>query len=669
MTFKTLAQYVAASFCFVISICSAGPVSLTGLDIASMSGVSGVTLSADGKQVAYVRTTRSFDEAAKYAEDDDKAGWTVEHQIWVVEVADGVPRQVTFGEEKASQPQFSPDGTLLAFMRKKDKQAKLHVLNMSGGEAQIVDTRMHEPGTYAWSPDGRQFAFVAEAPQTDEEKHQDWSNGGAINWAGKWRTNYLWTVPIAGGEPHRITADDMNISSFSWSPDGKQFLAVTSISSDPYYAYSLMTPRLLSAADGSVTKTLLKKPAAIGETAWSPDGRLVAFEIADGGLSLLNALMVHEVNGDGVWNAAASLDPTLSGFFFSADSKSLIAHLIEGTDSILYRLSVDGKRATLIGKPDRVLSGSMVPSKDRRLFATVSSTTDQPHDPTVVKVDGLQTRIVASVNPQVKEWGLGNQEVVSWKSPEGPTIEGVLFRSPLAKSGVAGPLLVLPHGGPDWVTTNSFSSWAHYFASHGLSVLRPNYRGGLGYGFDFYAANRGRLGEIEFMDIEAGVDSLIEKDIADPDQLFYGGWSWGGYLTAWTIGHTNRYQAAVAGAAVVDTVNQYVTSDINHGVAAEWEYTDIPWKNFDNFDNANPMRFLHQAETPTLIIHGQSDDRVPFPQGLTLYRALSDGGVEVEMYAYPREPHGFREPAHSRHMLEAWTAWYESHGLDKWGTD
>jgi len=114
-------------------------------------------------------------------------------------------------------------------------------------------------------------------------------------------------------------------------------------------------------------------------------------------------------------------------------------------------------------------------------------------------------------------------------------------------------------------------------------------------------------------------------------------------------------------------VNQYVTSDINHGVAAEWEYKGIPWKNFGAFDNANPMRFLYQAETPTLIIHGQSDDRVPFPQGLTLYRALSDSGVEVEMYAYPREPHGFKEPAHSRHMLEAWTAWYESHGLQKGG--
>jgi dipeptidyl aminopeptidase/acylaminoacyl peptidase len=663
MKSEALVKFVAVALSLVVSICSADPVPLTGLDIASMNSVSGITLSPDGNRVAYVLTMSSFDENAKYAEDDLKAGWTVEDQVWMVDVGADAARQLTFGEEKSSLPLFSPDGSRLAFLRKENKHMQLHVLDLGGGEAKIVPTGNHEPQTYAWSPDGQQFAFIAEAPLTDAEKHSNWGNGGAINWEDRWRNTYLWTVPVEGGEPRQVTTDDMNIVSFAWSPDGKQFLTSTSESSDPYYAYSLMTPRLLSAADGSVLKTLLEEPAALGEMAWSPDGRLVAFEYADGGLSLLNSLMVHEVESDKSWNATASLDPTLSGFFFTADSKSLIAHLIERTDSSLYRLSVDGKRARLIGQPGRVFSGPLVPSRDRRYFAAISSTTDQPPDPTVIEVKGLNIQIVAKVNPQVEAWKLGVQEVVSWQSPEGVTIEGVLFRSPLSREGVAGPLLVLPHGGPDSVTTRSFSSWAHYFASRGLSVLRPNYRGGLGYGFDFYAANRGRLGVIEFMDIEAGVDHLVAEGIANPDQLFYGGWSWGGYLTTWTIGHTNRYQAAVAGAAVVDTVNQYVTSDINHGAAAEWEYTGTPWKNFEIFDNANPMRFLYQAETPTLIIHGQSDDRVPFPQGLTLYRALSDSGVEVEMYAYPREPHGFEEPAHSRHMLEAWMAWYESHGL------
>lgn len=646
-----------------LSAGKAGAEPLTGLDIASMSNVSNISPSPDGNRVVYVHTTRTFDEDAEYSADDEKAGWTLDTQIWMVNVANGEPIQLTFGDERAGQPHFSPDGGRLAFIRSQDEKTRLHILNLGGGEAKVVDTGDIEPGSYAWSPDGEHFAFIAEAPRSAEEKERNWASGGAIDWNERWKNQHLWTVPVDGGDPRQVTTDDMNIASFSWSPDGANFLVSTSVSSDPYYSFSLRTPRILSAEDGGVVKTLLASPTAIGTMAWSPDSQLVAFAYADGGLSLLNSLAVHEASGDGQWNAVASLDPTIGGFFFDADSKSLIAHIIERTDSSLYRLSTDGERVDRIGQPGRVLSGAIVPSRDRRLFTAASSTTSEPPDPTVISLKGLKTDVVASANPQVADWELGTQEVVSWKSPEGQTIEGVLFRAPMNMGDEPGPLLVLPHGGPDSVTTKSFSSWAHYFASQGLSVLRPNYRGGLGYGFEFYAENRGRLGEIEFMDIEAGVDSLINDGVADADQLFYGGWSWGGYLTAWTIGHTNRYQAAVAGAAVVDTVNQYVMSDINHGVAAEWEYTAIPWENFERFDAANPMRFLHRAETPTLIIHGQSDDRVPFPQGQTLYRALSDSGVEVEMLAYPREPHGFREPAHTRHMLEAWAEWYESHGL------
>ncbi len=662
MKLKFLVKFLAIAT-VSLSATAADSDRLTGLDVASMSDVSSVSPSPDGNRVVYVRTTRVFDDEAEFAADDEKAGWTLDTQVWMVNVGDDDAVQLTFGEERASQPHFSPGGDRLAFLRNKDDKARLFILNLRGGEAQAIDTGDVEPGSYAWSPDGKQFAFTAEAPKSSEEKELDWASGGAIDWNRRWRNQHLWTVSVDGGDPRQVSADDMNIASFSWSPDGANFLVSTSVSSDPYYSFSLRTPRVLSADSGDVLKTLLASPTAIGNMAWSPDSRLVAFAYADGGLSLLNSLAVHEVEGDGQWNAVASLDPTIGGFFFDRDSKSLIAHIIERTDSSLYRLSIDGKRVDRIGQPGRVLSGAMVPSSDRRLFTAVSSTTNEPPDPTVITLKGLKTDVVVRVNPQIANWGLGKQAVVAWKNPEGQTIEGVLFRAPMSMDGAPGPLLVLPHGGPDSVTTKSFSSWAHYFASRGLSVLRPNYRGGLGYGFEFYAANRGRLGEIEFMDIEAGVDSLIDDGIADPDQLFYGGWSWGGYLTAWTIGHTNRYQAAVAGAAVVDTVNQYVVSDINHGVAAEWEYTTIPWENFERFDAANPMRFLHQAETPTLIIHGQSDDRVPFPQGLTLYRALSDSGVEVEMLAYPREPHGFSEPAHTRHMLEAWAAWYESHGL------
>jgi dipeptidyl aminopeptidase/acylaminoacyl peptidase len=204
-----------------------------------------------------------------------------------------------------------------------------------------------------------------------------------------------------------------------------------------------------------------------------------------------------------------------------------------------------------------------------------------------------------------------------------------------------------------------FNAWAQFFAARGYSVFEPNYRGGIGYGRAFYEANRGRLGEIELADIESGVDHLIAAGKADRARLFYAGWSWGGYLSAWTLGHTDRYRAFMVGAGVVDVVVQYVTSDINHGVAADWEYTGRPWLKPEAFERANPSRSLGAARAPTLIIHGESDERVPFVNGEILYRALHDRGTPVTFWAYPREPHGFQEPAHAEHMLETWAAFFD----------
>ena len=210
------------------------------------------------------------------------------------------------------------------------------------------------------------------------------------------------------------------------------------------------------------------------------------------------------------------------------------------------------------------------------------------------------------------------------------------------------------------MSVERFSAWVHYFAARGYSVFEPNYRGGFGYGYEFYAANRGRLGEIEFADIESGVDHLIATGKADKERLFYGGWSWGGYLTAWTIGHTDRYRAAMVGAGVIDTVTQYAGSDINHGIAAEWEFKGNPWQQTEQFDRASPSRYLRNVKTPTLITHGRNDHRVPFLNAVILYRGLVDVGCEVKFFAYPREPHGFREPAHQVHLLRHWAAWFDA---------
>ncbi|EYF00129.1 peptidase S9, prolyl oligopeptidase [Chondromyces apiculatus DSM 436] len=290
----------------------------------------------------------------------------------------------------------------------------------------------------------------------------------------------------------------------------------------------------------------------------------------------------------------------------------------------------------------------------------MSSTPSDLHAPTLLDLKTGALDVLLPQAHRTEGWAPVKTEVVRWKNPDGIEVEGILTLSPHAPTGPT-PLLVSPHGGPDAVSQERFDLFARYFAARGYAVLRPNYRGSFGYGLDFYAANRGRLGAIEFADIESGVDALIASGRVDPQRLYYGGWSWGGYITAWTIAHTSRYRAAIVGAGVIDVVTQYILSDINHGAAADWEFRGNPWKAPQRFADSNPLRFLHQIKTPTLIFHGESDDRVPPMQGRALYRALTDIGCETRLLLYPREPHGFQEPAHRAHLWATWNAWYATH--------
>jgi dipeptidyl aminopeptidase/acylaminoacyl peptidase len=334
----------------------------------------------------------------------------------------------------------------------------------------------------------------------------------------------------------------------------------------------------------------------------------------------------------------------------------------ERTYTKIVQVATTGGAPKDLGKTNRLVVGEIgLPDKSGRFLAVASATTTLPAAPSIVDLDKAMVLSIAEPNPQVSGWTLGRTEVVKWKNAEGIEIEGLLLTSSHAQAGRASPLVVMPHGGPDAASQESFAGWAQYFGARGYSVFMPNYRGSTAYGRAFYAANRGRLGEIEFKDIESGVDSLIAAGKVDASRMYYGSWSWGGYLTAWTIANTKRYRAAMVGAGITDVVAQYVMSDINHGAAAQWEFKGNPWKNLEQFDKSNPMRILSRVVTPTLVAHGDDDERVPAMQGLLVYRALSDVGCEVKLLRYPREPHGFKEPAHTAHLLAHWAAWYDMH--------
>lgn len=628
----------------------------TVVDVVSMTRVGNVAKSPDGTRLIYTRSTTTHDPEAGPG-DDDTGGWTQERQLVLRHLDTGTERQLTQGEVAPRAAAWHPGGHKLGFVRTVDEQAVLHVLHLGGGEAQTLDLGELAPGAWGWSPDGARLAFLAKTPESEEDKHADWVAGG-VRTLGEWDNARLYVADADGGDPVPWTAEDTHIVDFVWAPDSQGIGVVQSRSADPYESFGQNQAAVIRGPDQALVP-LIEARSCVDALQFSPDARRVAWQGCVDTLSLQNVLHVAEVDGPGRWNAAAELDPTLGGFAWTAGGKHIVAHLIEGTQSVLWRLRPDGSQAQRLAVlPGSMWGGFAVDRAGKTALASFSSPQQAPR-PVEVDLKRGTLRPLFDPNPQTADWTLARQELVSWQSPEGVNIEGLLW-SPAEATGPV-PLAVMPHGGPDGVSTAWFNPMAHVFASRGYAVLQPNYRGGLGKGRDFYAANRGRLGEIEFMDIEAGVDQLIAQGRVDAERLYYGGWSWGGYLTAWTIGHTDRYRAAVAGAAVVDTVAQYVGSDINHGIAAEWEFKGNPWQQSEAFDRANPARFLADARTPTLVLHGEADSRVPYAQGLTLYRALSDVGCEVQMLAYPGEDHGFRQPAHIVHKWTAWLDWFDGH--------
>jgi len=616
-------------------------------DFLTLRSVGQPAISPTAETWVFREGGRSFDPEAD-SEGDTDGGWSRVSQLYALD-ARGQMRQLTRGEDSPGDAKWAPSGDRIAFSRSVDDESALHILPIAGGEASVIDLGDLDAGSWAWQSD-EQLAFTATEP---EEEDAEWALDGVFSWDEQFDNALLYTVTL-GSEPEAITDGERHIASFSWSAAAQAFVVTESPSADPYV--TLASASLVLLRDGMRT-VLSESPPCLGDYTWSPDGSHIAWAACEKGISVAHRVNVYRINDGKTWRIAEDLDPTVASLHWSPDGKSLLARVAERTETRIYRLPVAGGASRDIGFSGGEIRSMAVGPKGK--WAAVRYASD--HQPTSIGRLNLKNGDVAIVrdpNPHVSEWSLGDTEVVTWNNGD-IALEGLLTRPPGADGPT--PLLVLPHGGPDSVSTIGFSSWSHFFSTRGYAVFRPNYQGGTAYGTPFYEANRGQLGAIEFGDIETGVDALIAEKLADPDALFYGGWSWGGFLTAWTIGHTDRYRAAVAGAAVVDVVNQYVMSDINHGVVADWEYNGRPWKDLGNFDGSDPSRFLAAVTTPTLILHGDADRRVPFSQGLTLFRALSDLGVETDLVVYPGQGHGLRSGAHNAHRLKTWVAWYDAH--------
>ncbi len=297
-------------------------------------------------------------------------------------------------------------------------------------------------------------------------------------------------------------------------------------------------------------------------------------------------------------------------------------------------------------------------SRDGKMIVGTSSTSKQPTELYTANADFGSLKPLTDHNAWLQGYALADSEIVKWKSKDGMEIEGVLTKPVGDDAGTKLPFLLNPHGGPTGASLNNFSATVQVLAANGFAVLQPNFRGSTGKGLAFAQANKNTWGKGDYDDCMTGVDAMIASGVADPDRLGAFGWSYGGYMTMWLLTQTDRFKAVSPGAGISNVYSMYSQNDIQRYL--RWFYSDqAPWEATNLYWGRSPMAHIKNVKTPTMILHGQVDTRVPLAQAQEFYMALKEMNVPVEFVVYPRENHGFTEPRHQMDRVRRYV-WFFS---------
>lgn len=713
---------IALSVAFVATAAAQSARPVTFLDVQEMRSFRSEAVSPDGRWMLYTISTPDWQEAreqsdlhlvslAEGVDSSTQMTFTSEHnetspqwsrdgsffvfrsnrdapseargqdQLYLQRPGGGGARRITNAPDGVRDFAFSRNGRWLVFRAGgsgEQQLFRLPVAEVQSGESRAEQITRQPSGVTEWelAPDSRRIYFIA-ADSADADERLRWEHDFTVDiYNLETPLESLWALDLEPVRATRLTRDpSITVTGFTISDDSR-WVGFRGTSAERYkrtiYQSNLHTELyLLEAATGEIEQLTDADEINKAGPAFSPDGRWVAFraprDMTRYTRGLTDRVYVREVeerNGE-FRRIGDSFDGDVGLDFWSADGDTIYFNAGLETSRQLLAMDVEGGTIVPLTETDSPIN--VRKDKDSGVFLVNYSDPTTPSTlfavPSLTQMsDHSAWRQLTDVNPQVRDFELGHQEEITWRSTDGEEVGGILILPVGYQEGERYPVVVQIHGGPSSAVVNNFSASMQVYAGAGYVVLRPNYRGSSGYGEAFNDIN-GNYFPQGYEDIMAGLDHLIAQGIVDGDRMGAMGWSAGGHWSNWILVNTDRFKAISSGAGASNWISMYAQSD---GQRHRQEYFggELPYHDFDAYWDQSPLKYIVNASTPTMIHVVKGDPRVPSPQSVELHMALRQLGVTTELFMYPGDTHGIPDARNQLVKSVSEMAWMDYYVRD-----
>ncbi len=637
--------------------------------------VSDPQISPDGERIAFVITTI----------DEETDGYL--SSIYIATKDGASTTRLTTANARDTRPRWSPDGSHIAFMSNRSETNQIWLMRVSGGEPWQVTEFEEGVSEFSWSPDGGSLAVVSkasEAENDDDDAKSDVKHITEIRYKSDdegfldMKPRNIWIVSPFGGDPTLLTKSDVHDTDPVWSPGGDHIAFITN-RTDGRHANSVSQVWMVAVASGQEQPVISGDNASFSAPSWSPDGSEVAAighrEAVAGGspdaqvyvfnLSEKSERVISDEIGRSTTDSAMS-DMTQSGEsrpIWASDGSGIYILVSDSGATSVCRVPATGGAASHIVQGRFRVSGMSL-SPDNTTLAYIKATATTPGDLFLADVDGGNERQITTVNEAfLDEIAISDPEAFWVDAPDGAPIQGWILKPPGFRDDVKYPMVLQIHGGPHGMYAEAFMHEFQLMAARGYVVVYTNPRGSSGYGEGFTRDSHQRWGEADMPDVMAAVDHVVSLGYVDENRLGVTGGSYGGYMTLWVIGHTDRFKAAVTQRCVSNLYSFYGTSDIGW-TFIDYEFGGTPWERREHFMKYSPISYVENMTTPLLIVHSERDFRCPIEQGEQVFISLKRLGREVEFVRFPDENHNLSrsgKPKHRIERLEHILRWFDTH--------